>query len=533
MTYVITHGCCSDSSCVPVCPVQCIRPRPGDPDFTTTEQLYIDPATCIDCGACMDVCPVNAIQTEWDLPEHLADDLQINALYFATNPITESEPADPIRRRLPADRPTLSVAIVGSGPAGCYAAAELSDIKGVNVSMFERLPTPFGLIRAGVAPDHADTKQIATRFNKVLARPNVHCFFNVDVPRDITIEELLTHHHAVIWAAGASSDRQLGIPGEDLSGCVSAREFVAWYNGHPDLADRGFTLAGERAVVIGNGNVALDVARTLTQPAKAYARTDIADHALAVLEASTLTEVVLTARRGPEFASYSTGELSALQHTDGVALCALPAEVPTQADQADRRAAIVAEAAARTATDDERAVILRFGLQPVSVNGTDTVESITFRHEDGTEETIDASMVIKAIGYRGSAVQGLPFDELTGTLSHTAGSVCDPKTGEPVVGVFCSGWIKRGPSGMIGTNKVDSAETVDSLLREFGAGRLPEPAQDLQQLTDLVRTRQPDMIDHQGWSRIDQRERRDGRPNKRPRRKLVAVSELVQASRPS
>lgn len=327
MTFVITQGCCNDASCIAVCPVQCIRPRPGDPDFVTAEQLYIDPATCIDCGACQDECPVSAINSEWDLPEERSEFLQINADYFVTNPIEVSSPPDPIRRTLPSDRPELAVAIVGTGPAGCYAAAALSDINGVTVSMFDRLPTPFGLVRSGVAPDHGNTKQITKRFGGLFARQNLRAYLNVEVGRDITIDELLEHHHAVIWAAGASDDRKLGIAGEGLKGCVSAREFVAWYNGHPDFADRAHDFDGKRVVVIGNGNVALDVARVLAQPVEALERSDAADYAIEALRGSDVEEVVVTARRGPEFAAYTTGEMIGLHHVDGVKVVVLREEV--------------------------------------------------------------------------------------------------------------------------------------------------------------------------------------------------------------
>lgn len=185
MTFVITQGCCNDGSCITVCPVQCIRPRPGDPDFTTAEQLYVDPATCIDCGACVSECPVDAVHGDYDLPEHLSDHLEI---------------------------------------------------KGVEISVFDRLPTPFGLVRAGVAPDHPDTKLMGEEFRGVLSRRPISCFFNVEVGRVITIAELAEHHHAIIWAAGAADDRRLGIPGEGLADSHSAREFVAWYKGHPDAA---------------------------------------------------------------------------------------------------------------------------------------------------------------------------------------------------------------------------------------------------------------------------------------------------------
>ncbi len=530
MTYVITHGCCNDASCIPVCPVQCIRPRPGDPDFATTEQLYIDPATCIDCGACMDECPVNAIESEWDLPENLEDYLEVNRSYFDTNPIEESAPPDPIHRRLPAERPRLSVAIVGSGPAGCYAAGELSEIEGVDISIFERLPTPFGLVRAGVAPDHANTKLIAKRFGAVLSRKNVQCFFNVEVGSDVMIDELLSHHHAVIWAAGARADRHLGIPGEDLEGSVPAREFVAWYNGHPDFADAEYDLSGDRAVVIGNGNVALDVARILTQPPENLERTDIADHALEALGKSSLSEVAVTARRGPEHAAYTTGELSDLFHTDGVAVRVAPDEVSHLADEASRRAQLLSGAVDESA-DGTREVVFRYGLTPVSINGQGRVESITFESADGTEETIAASLVVRAIGYRGVPVDEVPFDEYTGTLPHVSGRVTDPETGEAIQGLYCSGWIKRGATGIIGTNKADSAETVDTLLSDFRAGRLEDPTGSPEDLGECLSFRGVEIVDADAWARIDKAERAAGRRTRRPRQKLVTREEMLDAAR--
>jgi len=529
MTFVITQGCCNDASCIAVCPVQCIRPRPGDPDFTTAEQLYIDPATCIDCGACQDECPVSAIHSEWDLPEELGDFLRINADHFAANPIEVSAPPEPTRRTLPGDRPELAVAIVGTGPAGCYAAAELSDIKGVTVSLFDRLPTPFGLVRAGVAPDHAHTKQMTKRLGGVLSRPNVATYLNVEVGRDLSVAELLEHHHAVIWAAGASDDRRLGIDGEDLPGCMSARELVGWYNGHPDLAERAPDLGGKRVVVIGNGNVALDVARILAQPVAALERTEIADHALAALRESAVEEVVVTARRGPEHAAYTTGELIGLQQVEGIALSTLREEVADAAATSAKAARLLA------ATDGPgagRTLSLRFGLTPIAVHGDGAVQSVSFRRADGSVEEIEAGLVVRAIGYRGRPVAGLPFDEVTGTIPNVAGGVRDPGSGDPLTGLYCSGWIKRGATGVIGTNKLDSAETVATLLDDFAAGRLSAPERDAEQLAALVRDRSPDLVDGDGWQRIDQAERKAGRRSRRPRQKLVTVEELLAASRP-
>jgi ferredoxin/flavodoxin---NADP+ reductase len=528
MTFVITQGCCSDGSCVTVCPVQCIRPRPGDPDFTTAEQLYIDPDNCIDCGACLDECPVDAVHSDWDLPDQFADYPAINAEYFETNPLVGVGPPTFSRRMLPAEHAELRVAIVGTGPAACYAAGTLSDVKGVSVTMLERLPTPYGLVRAGVAPDHVNTKKMTDRFAGVLARANVECFFNVQVGRDISIEELLEHHHAVLWAGGASDDRKLGIEGEQLAGVHAARSFVAWYNGHPDYVEQSFDLSGDRVVVIGNGNVALDVARTLLRPVEALATTEMADHALAALAESNVSEVVVAARRGPEHAAYSLGELLALDQLDGIEVLAAPDEIP--ADGSGRRHDVLIRAAAREG-GAAKTIRFRFGLEPVAIEGDGRTEAITFRRADGELERLETSLVLRAIGYRGTAVDGLPFDEVTATLPHESGRVMDPATDEPVTGIYCSGWIKRGPRGIIGSNKQDAEETVDALLHDLGADRLAAPTQPVGALGALLAERVTDLLDKAAWGRIDLEEKRLGRESSRTRQKLVTVEELLAASR--
>ncbi|MFJ9390797.1 FAD-dependent oxidoreductase [Nocardioides sp. NPDC101246] len=528
MTFVISKGCCNDGSCVTVCPVQCIRPRPGDPDFTTTEQLYIDPDTCIDCGACMDECPVEAVHSDWDLPEEMSDYLAINAEYFAMNPLVGVGPPTFTRRVLPEDKPALSVAIVGTGPAACYAAATLSDIKGVAVTMIERLPTPFGLVRAGVAPDHATTKKIADRFASVLSRPNVTCYFNVEVGADVTIDELLEHHHAVLWAGGARDDRKLGIPGEELDGVHAARSFVAWYNGHPDHASEQFDLSGDRVVVIGNGNVALDVARTLLRPTADLEATEMAEHAIAALAESKVAEVVVAARRGAEHGAFSQGELLALEGIEGITVVAEPDEI--SADGSGRKHEALLRATRRDGSDGP-AIRFRFGVEPVSIEGSDGVEAISFRRPDGSIEQIGTSLVLRAIGYRGTPVEGLPFDDATATLPNDAGRVVDPASDDPVPGLYCSGWIKRGPRGIIGSNKQDAEETVDCILQDLGAGRLREPSRTSEDLAKLLEDRVEDLLDKAAWGRIDLEEKRRGRESARPRQKLVTIEELLAASR--
>jgi ferredoxin--NADP+ reductase len=526
MTFVITHGCCNDASCISVCPVQCIRPRPGDPDFTTAEQLYIDPATCIDCGACQEECPVEAVHSEWDLPEEYADYLAVNAEYFTTRPIDVVGPPTFSRRLLPEGRDALRVAIVGAGPAACYAATALSDIKGVSVTMIERLPTPFGLIRFGVAPDHARTKKIGERFAAVLGRKQVECWFNVEVGRDVTIDELLQYHHAVLWAGGAADDRKLGIPGEELDGVRAARDFVAWYNGHPDHANDSFDLSGKRVVVVGNGNVALDVARTLVRPVVDFHKTDMAAHAVSALATSSVEEVVVVARRAPEHAAFTTGELQALDRIEGIT-------VVTERDEvANRDGSPKIDALARAADREAVGPVirLRFGLTPVAFQGESHVEGVVFERSDGTVETIEASLVLRAIGYRGRPSSGLPFDDVTATVPHEAGRVVEPADGEPIPGLYCSGWIKRGPRGVIGSNRLDAEETVDSILDDLREHRLAEPVHSAEQFELMLAGRVERLVDKRGWSRIDREEKRRGREVARPRLKFVTIDELLSAS---
>lgn len=527
MTFVISSGCCKDASCIPVCPVQCIRPRPGDPDFTTAEQVYIDPETCIDCGACMDECPVEAVHAEWDEPEQLQDLLAINAEYFETNPLVDDGPHKPTRRVLPERHPELRVAIVGAGAAGCYAAGALADIKGVSVTMIERLPIPFGLVRAGVAPDHAETKKITDRFSRILSRPNVRCWFNVHVGRDLSIDELLEHHHAILWAGGAPDDRRLGIEGENLDGVHAAREFVGWYNGHPDYTAQNFDLSGERVVVIGNGNVALDVARTLLRPADDFVGTDMAQHAVDALRDSAIEEVVIVARRGVEHAAFSQGELMALDRLDGISVVAEADEV---AGHFGRKADVLMRAAGRAGAAG-RVVRFRFGLEPLSIEGDGQVESITFKKADGSTERLATSLVLRAIGYRGTAIDGLPFDDVAAVLPNEAGRVLEPQTGISVDGVYCSGWIKRGPQGIIGSNKVDAEETVDSLLHDLAADRLSNPIGSVDELEARLAGKVDGLVDKAAWGRIDREERRLGAEKARPRLKLVTVEQLLAASR--
>ncbi|GAA5044172.1 FAD-dependent oxidoreductase [Nocardia callitridis] len=555
MAYVITQRCCNDASCVPECPVDCIRPTPDQPEFATAEMLHIDPDTCIDCGACVDACPVEAIFSEDDLTASLARFQDINAEFFQRHPLESN--FDPIVTppRPPKDLGTLRVAIVGAGPAACYAADELLRRADVEVEMFDRLPTPWGLVRAGVAPDHPGTKMVAGMFESAFRRETFQFYLNVEVGQHISHEELLSHHHAVIYAVGAKTDRRLGVPGEDLPGSHSATEFVAWYNGHPDYADREFDLSGERAVIVGNGNVALDVARVLTVHPDELAKTDIADHALDALRASNIREVVVLGRRGPVQAAYSSPEFLALGHLKGVDVIIdeqeLTLDPASQAllDDPEVEPALrlkydLAKEYAGASTDpNNKRIVFRYLASPTEIGGVERAESVEFAHnelleEDGaivarateTTERLDASMVLRSVGYRGEPVQGLPFDDRRGVVPNEHGRVL-AEAGTPEPGVYVSGWIKRGPRGVIGSNRVDAEETVQQLLDDFTSGKLANPHHDRAALRALLAERQADLVDRAGWKAIDQAERTAGKSVGRPRVKLTNRDDLLKAAR--
>jgi len=543
VAFVITSGCCNDASCVDACPVDCIRPRPGDPQFLSAEQLYIDPASCIDCAACMYACPVNAIHDGYDLPDHLKEFVEVNSGYFVDHPLTPLF-VDHSRRPTPPAPAAAKVAVVGSGPSGCYAVAELLKIPGLEVSMFDRLATPFGLVRSGVAPDHPDTKLITDYFSQVLKDPRVTCHLNVEVGRDITVEELLASHHAVIYAVGASADRALGIQGENLDGSHSARELVAWYNGHPDFADHGFDLRGRTAVILGNGNVALDAARILTKPVGQLAVTDIADHALEALRTSSIDHVVVAARRGPADAACTFPELLELTRTPGVEVRAVAAEVAGQPESggplSSRRKVELFQSIAREQGSAphaaRRSITFRFGLTPVDIQGDQSVAAIRLRPTGGSTspvETIETGLVLRAIGYQVAAIEGLPFDAAAMTLSHRNGRLVAAGTSDALPGLYCVGWVKRGASGVIGTNKVCASETVDALVSDLRSGALAEPAMSSADLRALITSRQHDVLGFDAWEAIDARERRDGEASRpaRSRRKIVSAEAMLDVAR--
>jgi ferredoxin--NADP+ reductase len=526
LTFVITQNCCADASCVAVCPVDCIRPVPSV-DGSPPQSLYIDPQTCVDCGVCMEVCPVDAIYYEDDLPTSQAPFLDINARYFAEHPLTiRAASPKPATVGVPAG--SLRVAIVGAGPSACYAAGELARTHGVEVNVFDRLPTPFGLVRAGVAPDHQRTKNIVSVYESALRAPNVSCYFNVEIGRDLTHAELMDTHHGVIYAVGASRSRDLGIPGEHLAGHHAAAELVAWYNGHPDHEEDEIDLSGTRAVVIGNGNVALDVARVLVMDRDELAATDVAEHALRSISASSIDEVVVLGRRGVADAAFSVGEFLALGRLAGVdVVIAGDLGVRPESGDGALRYDLAVEFAARPTTPGNRRIVLRFSTTPTALVGETHVEGVAVG-DSPAGEVIETSLVLRSVGYRGTAIDGLPFDPDRCIVPNDGGRVTE--NGSAVPGVYVTGWIKRGPRGVIGTNRTCAAETVSALLRDYTAGRIGGPGSAAIDLDELLASRDVTVVDWAGWQAIDAEERKRGSETARPRAKLAERAELLTAA---
>ncbi|MGW7518212.1 FAD-dependent oxidoreductase [Streptomyces sp. NPDC054796] len=537
MPYAITQNCCSDATCVAVCPVNCIHPTPDERAFGSTEMLYVDPKTCIDCGACADACPVDAVFPVDSLSAAQKEYAEINAAYYenagqaasAEDEGTEGEgagiagpepaPGSPnfhhwdrpvFDRVLPSDFKPIRVAVVGTGPAGMYAAEDLLLHTHAEVTLIDRLPVAGGLVRYGVAPDHPATKRAGDTFARFLSHPRSRLHLGLDIGRDVTAEELAAHHDAVIYAVGASTDRRLGIPGEDLPGSIAATTFVSWYNAHPEVAPDAIDLSAERVVVVGNGNVALDVARILVADPDTLAGTEIAPLALAALRASKVREVVLLGRRGPENAAYTRSELLALKHLPGVDLVvddhdprvgtAIDAAADGPGAPGVQDKAALLRGVTRTATDWSQApapgrrIVFRFHSAPVEVLGTGGVSGVrvTEGPADGSgdgsghaprERVIPAGTLLRAVGYRGVPVAGLPFDEATGTVPHEGGRVRGMR------GTYVVGWIKRGPSGGIGANRTCAAETVGTLLADAVEGTLPTPTRAAKAFHRLARRR--------------------------------------------
>ena len=448
----------------------------------------------------------------------------------------------------------VRVAIVGSGPAAFYAAGALlaSEDPRVEVDMIERLPTPWGLVRLGVAPDHPQLKTVSRAFEKIAARPGFRFLGNVEVGRDVTHDELASLYDAVVYAVGSQTDRRLGVPGEDLPGSWAATELVAWYNGHPDFQHLEFDLSHERAVVIGNGNVALDVARMLALTGEELSPTDTTDAAIDAIVSSGIREIVVLGRRGPVQAAWTSTELGELGELAGADVLVDPAELELDpvseaeleaaSNVVQRNVEILREFASRDPEGKPRVVRLRFRASPVAILGEERVEGVEIVRNhlepDGRgsvravatdeRELIPCGIVFRSVGYRGVGVSGVPFDERAGTIPNAEGRVLD-EGGAPVQGLYCAGWIKRGPTGVIGTNKKDATETVELLLEDARAGRLPSRSG--RAIEDLLEDRGVSAVMYVGWEAIDAHERSRGESEGRPRIKLSTWDELLEVAR--
>lgn len=451
----------------------------------------------------------------------------------------------------------LRVAIVGAGPSGFYAAEHLQSRPGVVVQadMFDRLPTPFGLVRGGVAPDHQKIKAVTRAYDKVAAHPEFRFYGNVELGRDVERADLLAYYHAIIYAVGARSDRRMRIPREHLPGSHSATEFVGWYNAHPDFRSLSFDLTSDVAIVVGNGNVAMDVVRILASSTDALAVTDIADHALDELATSAIRTIHVLGRRGPAQAAFTTKELRELGALPNVDVIVDPAVLdldPTSREQIaaapdrnrDRNLEVLREFAERPHAGHPTTIVLEFLVSPVAIVGKERVEGVRvvenelYRTEDGavrprpvgTPREIRANLVFRAIGYQGLPLFGVPFDAKAGIIPNDRGRVVDPASRDTVAGEYVVGWIKRGPQGIIGTNKPDARETVDRLFDDFGAGLLNKddvPGRSV--LERLISQRQRDFVSYEDWQLIDRIEKARGRSAGRTRWKFSGVEEMLAA----
>lgn len=442
--------------------------------------------------------------------------------------------------------PRFAVAVVGSGPAGFYTAAALLALPDaqIRVDMYERVPTPWGLVRAGVAPDHPKIKSISTQFARTAAHERFRFYGNVEVGTHATREDLLARYDAVVYCVGTPADRALGIPGEDLPGVAAARDFVGWYNGHPDFREITFDLAVRDAVVIGHGNVALDVARILVTPPDRLATTDIADHALDALRGSLIQDVTVIGRRGPAQAAFTTPELRELAELTGAAVVVDPGQVSSIDDESElghvgrRNLEVLRDYTRADTVIGGRRIVLRFLTSPVEIRGEGRVRSVMLGRNrlvtgsDGTvhavdtgeREVIPAGLVLRAVGYRGIPLPGVPFDADAGVIPSRDGRV------EGGDREYVAGWIKRGPTGIIGTNRKCAAQTVRTIAADLAA-RPTAIGQDPDVVESWLRRRQPDLVTLEGWAAIDAAECDAGRRQGRPRVKLCTWPELLAAAR--
>jgi ferredoxin--NADP+ reductase len=457
-----------------------------------------------------------------------------------------------------AERP-LRVAIIGAGPTGFYTADHLlrNAQVVVEVDLFDRLPTPYGLVRLGVAPDHQKIKFVTNAFDKVAATPRFRFYGGVEFGKDVTLADLKAHYHQIVYCTGAQTDRRMGIPGEDLSGSHPATEFVAWYNGHPDYRDCTFDLTQERVAVVGVGNVAVDVVRILCRTPEELAKTDIADYALDALKRSRVKEVYLLGRRGPAQAAFTNPEVKELGELADADVTARPEEVELDPlsraavergqDRATQKKVEILKAyARRQPAGKSRRLTLRFLVSPVELIGDDAggvaalrlVRNELYATSTGALqpratdqfENLPVGLVFRSVGYRGVPLPGVPFNKDWGVVLNDKGRVLDSDTKQPIVGEYTAGWIKRGPTGVIGTNKPDAAETVECMFEDVARGAVLEPRHPEATAAEaLVRQRQPNFFSYADWLKLDAIEVSRGRAQGRPRVKFTSIDEMLGA----
>jgi ferredoxin--NADP+ reductase len=453
----------------------------------------------------------------------------------------------------------LRVAVIGSGPTAFYATDHLFKQVGlaVEVDMFDRVPTPFGLVRGGVAPDHQKIKTVTKAYTQTAAKPRFRFYGNVEFGRHLKLADLKEHYHAILYASGAQTDRRMGIPGEDLQGSHPATEFVAWYNGHPDYRHLQFDLTPERAAVVGIGNVAIDVARILCRTVDELRTTDIADYALEALSKSHVKEVYLLGRRGPAQAAFTPPEIKEVGEMADADVVVLPEEAQLDplsqaavASASDRsvlkNVEILQGYAVRKPTGKSRRLTVRFLVSPVELIGdaagrvvkmrlvknrlvASETGSLSAKATDQFEE-LPVGLVFRSVGYRGVPLPEVPFHEKWGVILNEKGRVIDPESKQPFVGQYTAGWIKRGPSGVIGTNKPDAVETVNCMLEDLAQDKLLQPSQpESRCVEDLVRARQPQFFTFADWLKLDEMEVARGQAQGRPRVKFTSVEEMLAA----
>ena len=453
----------------------------------------------------------------------------------------------------------LRVAIVGAGPSGFYIAEHLLNQEDlvVEIDMLERLPTPYGLVRGGVAPDHQKIKAVSATYDKIAANPRFRYYGYVEYGTHLSLDDLRGLYHQIVFTTGAPTDNRMDIPGEDLAGSYPATDFVAWYNGHPDYRDLNFDFSGEHVAIVGVGNVAVDVARILCRTSEELARTDIADYALQALRESKIKEVTMLGRRGPAQAAFTNPELRELGQLPGADLIIRPEEAMlddlSQAAldggsdrSAGRKVTMLQEFAARQPDNKARRLTIRFLVSPTALlgdangqlTGMRLVKNELYATDSGTlrprateqVEELPVDMVFRSVGYRGVPLPDVPFDERRGVIANAQGRVLHPGADEPLTGIYASGWIKRGPTGVIGTNKSDALETVKCMVADAAGGKVLEPTGTaIEAAANMVRERQPEFFSYADWLNLNSVEVSKGKDIGAPRVKFTRIEEMLEA----